>query len=54
MAQLTLSEWLARVQDNPRFMENVTAVKHLPAKEAEFSPYPGLSLIHISEPTRPY
>ncbi|HNU73521.1 MAG TPA: DEAD/DEAH box helicase, partial [Deltaproteobacteria bacterium] len=41
MAQLTLSEWLARVQDNPRFMENVTAVKHLQAKEAEFSPYPG-------------
>jgi DEAD/DEAH box helicase domain-containing protein len=40
MAQLTLSEWLARVESNPRFMENVTAVKHIEAQDAVFAPYP--------------
>ena len=40
MAHLTLSEWLARAENNPRFMENVTAVRHLPAKDAVLAPYP--------------
>ncbi len=40
MAHLTLTEWLARAENNPRFMENVTAVRHLPAKDAVLAPYP--------------
>ena len=40
MAQLMLSEWLARVESNPRFMENVTAVRHIEAQDAVFAPYP--------------
>ena len=40
MAQLMLSEWLARVESNPRFMENVTAVRHTEAQDAVFAPYP--------------
>lgn len=31
MAKLTLGEWLARMESNRRFMENVRAVKRLPA-----------------------
>ncbi|MRR35072.1 DEAD/DEAH box helicase [bacterium] len=40
MAKLTLSEWISRAENNPRFRENVTAWKHMPAKEAVLSAYP--------------
>ena len=40
MAHLTLSEWLARAENNPRFMENVTAIRRLPAKDAVLAQYP--------------
>jgi DEAD/DEAH box helicase domain-containing protein len=40
MAQLTLSEWISRAENNHRFRENVTALKHIEAKEAVYSPYP--------------
>ncbi len=41
MAHLTLSEWIKRAENNPRFQENVRAWKHIEAGEAVYSPYPG-------------
>jgi len=40
MAKLTMQEWLDRAENNRRFMANVRAVKHLPASEGSFSPFP--------------
>ncbi|MDQ5984814.1 MAG: ATP-dependent RNA helicase DbpA [Syntrophus sp. SKADARSKE-3] len=40
MAKLTLAEWLARMEDNRRFMENVRALKKIPARPGAFSDYP--------------
>lgn len=40
MAKLTLREWLARMEGNGRFRENVRAVKHLPAAQGRFADYP--------------
>ncbi len=40
MAKLTLREWLARMESNGRFMENVRAVKHLPAAQGRFADFP--------------
>jgi DEAD/DEAH box helicase domain-containing protein len=40
MAKLTLTEWLARMENNRRFMENVRAMKHLPAMEGRFADFP--------------
>jgi DEAD/DEAH box helicase domain-containing protein len=40
MAKLTLREWLARMESNGRFMENVRAVKHLPAAQGLFADFP--------------
>ncbi len=40
MAQLTLPEWLQRIENNPRFRENVTALRHLPAFSGSFAPFP--------------
>ncbi|MBN1665119.1 MAG: DEAD/DEAH box helicase [Deltaproteobacteria bacterium] len=40
MAKLTMEEWLARAENNRRFMENVKAVKHLPATDGSFLPFP--------------
>lgn len=41
MAHLTLSEWIKRAENSPRFQENVRALKHIEAREAMYSPYPG-------------
>ena len=40
MAKLTLTEWLARVEDNRRFMENVRALRKIPARPGSFADYP--------------
>jgi DEAD/DEAH box helicase domain-containing protein len=40
MAKLTLREWLARMESNGRFMENVRAVKRLPAAQGRFADFP--------------
>jgi len=40
MAKLTLSELTARLKNDRRFMENVTALKHLPAQEGDYAEYP--------------
>ncbi|MFH1081521.1 MAG: DEAD/DEAH box helicase [Pseudomonadota bacterium] len=40
MAKLTLSEWLARMEGDGHFMENVRAVKHLPAAQGRFADFP--------------
>ena len=40
MAKLTLKEWLTRLENNRRFMENVRAVKHLPAAQGRFADFP--------------
>ncbi|HQJ09368.1 MAG TPA: DEAD/DEAH box helicase, partial [Deltaproteobacteria bacterium] len=40
MSRLTLSEWIARAEADPRFLENVTALKHIEAREAVYAPYP--------------
>ncbi len=52
MAQLTLSQWLDRAQGNTRFMENVSALKHLPARPGSFSPYPGWVMPKIRDVLR--
>ncbi len=40
MARLTLEEWLARAQKNKRFMENVRAIRAIPARPGAFADYP--------------
>ncbi len=40
MAHLSLSEWIKRAEANPRFLENVRALKHIEAREASYAPYP--------------
>ena len=40
MAHLSLTEWLARAENDRRFRENVTAIKHIEASEGHFAPYP--------------
>jgi DEAD/DEAH box helicase domain-containing protein len=35
-----MSEWLARAENNRRFMDNVRAVRHLPASEGSFLRFP--------------
>ncbi|HPM78521.1 MAG TPA: DEAD/DEAH box helicase, partial [bacterium] len=40
MAKLTLDEKLARLQNDNRFMENVRALKKIPATPGEFAPFP--------------
>ncbi|MBN2298847.1 MAG: DEAD/DEAH box helicase [Deltaproteobacteria bacterium] len=40
MAQLTLSQWLDRALNNPRFRENVTSLSHIPASSGSYAPYP--------------
>jgi DEAD/DEAH box helicase domain-containing protein len=40
MVQLTLEEWLARLQSNRRFMENVRTVRRLPAAQGRFADFP--------------
>jgi len=40
MAKLTLQEWLHRAENNPHFLENVTALKHIPAQKGSYVPYP--------------
>jgi DEAD/DEAH box helicase domain-containing protein len=39
MAKLTLKEWLSRKEKDRRFMENVTSIKHIPAREGNFAPF---------------
>ncbi len=41
MSRLTLDEWLSRLEKNRRFMENVSALKRIPAREARYVDYPG-------------
>ena len=40
MAKLTLEEWLARAEKDRRFMENVRAIRKIPARPGEFAAYP--------------
>ena len=40
MAKLTLEEWLARAEKDRRFMENVRAIRKIPARPGEFAEYP--------------
>ncbi|HOJ51929.1 MAG TPA: DEAD/DEAH box helicase [Syntrophales bacterium] len=40
MAQLTLEEWLARLEKNHRFWENVQAFQRLPEKKAVYADFP--------------
>jgi DEAD/DEAH box helicase domain-containing protein len=40
MAKLTLEEWLERAEKDRRFMENVRAIRKIPARPGEFAPYP--------------
>ena len=40
MTTLTLAEWLGRIENNRRFLENVTALEHLPESPGSYAPYP--------------
>ncbi|HOF06321.1 MAG TPA: DEAD/DEAH box helicase, partial [Syntrophales bacterium] len=40
MAKLTLAEWLARLEKNRRFLENVRALKRIPAREGRYVDFP--------------
>ncbi|MBU2260391.1 MAG: DEAD/DEAH box helicase, partial [Proteobacteria bacterium] len=40
MAKLTLQEWLARAEKDRRFMENVRAIRRIPARPGAFAEYP--------------
>ena len=40
MTTLTLAEWLGRIENNRRFLENVTALEHLPESLGSYAPYP--------------
>ncbi|MCX7982395.1 MAG: DEAD/DEAH box helicase [Syntrophales bacterium] len=40
MAELTLEEWLARLEGEKRFWENVRAYRRLPAREAKYVDFP--------------
>ena len=40
MAKLTLQEWLMRAEGDRRFMENVRAIRRIPARPGEFADYP--------------
>ncbi|MDX9822058.1 MAG: DEAD/DEAH box helicase, partial [Syntrophales bacterium] len=40
MAKLTLAEWLARREKDRRFLENVRALKRIPASAGDFRPFP--------------
>ncbi|MEI7903675.1 MAG: DEAD/DEAH box helicase, partial [bacterium] len=40
MAKLTLEEWLARAEKDRRFMENVRAIRRIPARPGVFAPHP--------------
>ena len=40
MAKLTLEEWLARAEKDRRFMENVRAIRRIPARAGVFAPHP--------------
>ena len=49
MAKLTLKEWLAQMEKNRRFMENVRAMKRLPAKEGRFVDFPDWVHSHLRQ-----
>jgi DEAD/DEAH box helicase domain-containing protein len=40
MATLSLEEWLARMESDRRFRENVTSLQHIPASPGSYAPYP--------------
>jgi DEAD/DEAH box helicase domain-containing protein len=40
MADLSLTEWLARFENDRRFRENATCITHIPASEGSFAAYP--------------
>jgi len=40
MTTLTLAEWLGRIKNNRRFLENVTALEHLPESPGSYASYP--------------
>ena len=40
MPKLTLKEWLARIENNRRFMENVRAIRRLPALNGQYADFP--------------
>jgi DEAD/DEAH box helicase domain-containing protein len=40
MADLSLTEWLARAEGDRRFRENATSITHIPASEGSFAAYP--------------
>ena len=39
--KLSLREWLARLERNRRFQENVAALRHWPAQPGRYAPFPG-------------
>lgn len=41
MASLSLKEWLARMEGDRRFRENVTSIQHIPSSPGSFAPFPG-------------
>jgi DEAD/DEAH box helicase domain-containing protein len=49
MANLTLKEWLTRMENNRRFMENVRAMKRLPATEGRFADFPDWVHPHLRQ-----
>ena len=40
MTTLTLAEWLGRIKNNRRFLENVTTLEHLPESPGSYASYP--------------
>ncbi len=40
MAKLTMDEWLSRLANNRRFMENVTSLRRIPATEGRYAAFP--------------
>ena len=47
MAKLRLTELLARLKEDRRFMENVQAIKELPARDGDFAPFPAWLHPHL-------
>jgi DEAD/DEAH box helicase domain-containing protein len=41
MVSLSLKEWLARMEGDRRFRENVTSIQHIPSSQGSFAPFPG-------------
>jgi len=40
MPHISLTEWLTRAEKDRRFRENATAIRHIPALQGSYAPYP--------------